>query len=240
MMDQLSSVGVQFIPGVLDVLVQQNIDYYKRLETERAENPCFRGIMKRRDWAISPIYKLNRPIRPWSLHMISGKERKLLGRARRTPGLYKRINPKTGRLTTALLADTNERIHSSVRARLACRGLSAKDRKVWKCKPLTRAWRLRQVPVQFQDPIPRDAPWGPQNGMEAEAGPSEETGHVLGSSELRWVWEYVGSEQVAPTVRTLVEENMGPFETHLLNISVGKNRQVLHRAEVEDFSRFER
>lgn len=126
MMDQLASIGVEFIPDFLDALVKQNIDYYinSNAETEGKKRPRARKILRKKVWATRPIYKANHPIRPWSLHMIHGTGgfvNDLFGQAKRSPGRYKRINPRTGGHTTAPLVDTNERIHSSVRVRLACR-----------------------------------------------------------------------------------------------------------------------
>lgn len=120
-------------------------------------------------------------------------------------------------------------------------GLSIKDHAVWRCKPLTREWRPRHVPFQFHDPISENASWGPHNevGSRAQAGPSREQGEeVSGPPKPRWVWEYAGPESGAPTTRTMVEENMGPFEKHLQKISIGKDRKVLDTADQEKFSKF--
>ncbi|KAI0128746.1 hypothetical protein BJ170DRAFT_701492 [Xylariales sp. AK1849] len=238
MMDQLSSVNVEFIPGVLERLFEQNVEYYKSLQPKKM-NKIISVKTKPRFWAAKHIHIANEPIRPWALHKISSANSvlyNLAGRVPRSPGLYKKIDAKTGRTTKAFLEDTNERIHSSVRVRLACQGLSINDEEVWKCEPLLRLWRPRRVPVQFYDPVPPNATWGPVDRFEPAAngaGPS-----TAGEKELRWVWDYIGPEKHAPMNRTIVEENLGPFEKRLLNLAAGKDHHVFEYADEEDFAKF--
>ncbi|ORY69776.1 uncharacterized protein BCR38DRAFT_502653 [Pseudomassariella vexata] len=241
MMDQLSSVDVEFTNDALDRLFDQNVKYYENLKP-KDEKMIRRALSKSRPiyWAIKKIHDANNPIRPWSLHTTHSSGNaiyKLVGDITRTPGLYKKINPNTGQPTKAFLEDTNERIHSSVRVRLACQGLGADDKEVWKCLPLLELWRPRQVPVQFHDPIPDHAVWGP-NGVIEEPGPSTANPPGPTADGLRWVWEYIGPEEGAPTIRTMVEENMGPYEKHLLKLSTGKEDVVVF-ADEEDFSSFD-
>jgi hypothetical protein len=141
MMDQLASVQIEFIPEVLDTLLQRNFDYYQSIgKTKRkhckSSQPsfccikCGDAITKPRYWALKPIHTANDPVRPWGLHKIEAVKScmyKLTGEKERTPGMYKKIDPSTGKATHAYLEDTNERIHSSVRFRLACQGLSVND-----------------------------------------------------------------------------------------------------------------
>ncbi|KAI1807876.1 hypothetical protein F4811DRAFT_549311 [Daldinia bambusicola] len=266
MMDQLSSVGCEFVDDALERLHDRNVRYYYSLtqkrEREKAASACgCCGAIcqkKPRPWAAMPIFDPNKPVRPWSLHSIQAVKSPvydLIGRVTRSPGMYKKMNPQHGWPTRAFLKDTNERIHSSVRVRLACEGLGLNDKSIWKCPALLRSWRPRRVAESFPDPVPQDANWGPKakgndrgeqsnnanNSSVAtskaiyDADESESTTTQEGSSsqELRWVWEYIGPEKGAPYVRTLVEENIGPWERHLLELSVGKVH-VYKYAEAQD------
>ncbi|KAI2630760.1 hypothetical protein GGR54DRAFT_648322 [Hypoxylon sp. NC1633] len=263
MMDQLTSVGCEFVDNAIDKLYDRNVQYYHSLKPEHSKRDkcakCCCGccsairLKKRIPWAARPIFDLNKPVRPWSLHgiqAVSSPMYDLAGRSTRSPGMYRKINPGNGRRLQAFLEDTNERIHSSVRVRLACEGLGLNDSDVWGCPALLQAWRPRRVVQKFPDPIPPNARWGPNNSdskwkpsvrYETAEGASSvdptpstviygggenETGSVTQegnpSNELRWVWEYIGPKKGAPYVRTLVEENMGPWERHLLQLSMGK------------------
>lgn len=53
----------------------------------------------------------------------------------------------------------------------------------------------------------------------------------------RWVWEYIGPEITAPAVRTMVEENLGPYEQRLLALAAGKVH-VYKYAEKQDVNEF--
>ncbi|KAK8089452.1 hypothetical protein PG997_004413 [Apiospora hydei] len=198
MMDQLASVGIEFIPDALDRVYNQNVAYYQQ------ENFA-------KNWAIKPIVKANKPVRPWALHKTVQASGVLLTTPR-TPGRYKKINPDTGKITKTFLEDTNERIHSSVRVRIACAGLSPGDKGEWKCPSLLAYWRPRKVMADFHDPTATEE--------DASSGDSP-----------RWVWEYAGTEAGAPAVRTMVEENLGPYEKHLLKISGGKPSVVDYAEE---------
>lgn len=57
--------------------------------------------------------------------------------------MYKKIDPKSGRPLPEFLEDTNERIHPSVRVRLACEGLGLNDSDVWNCPSLLRVSSVR-------------------------------------------------------------------------------------------------
>ncbi|KAK6865709.1 hypothetical protein PG995_002237 [Apiospora arundinis] len=192
MMDQLASIGIEFIPNALERVYNKNVDYYH--QRPYPEN-----------WAIEPIVKANAPVRPWALHKtVQDKSAlyKVTLSAPRTPGLYKKVNPDTGKATMVFLKDTNERVHSSVRVRIACEGLAPGDEGGWNCPSLLTYWRPRKIQATFYDPTAT---------QQAEDGDSS-----------RWVWEYAGPDSGAPTTKTMVEENMGPYEQHLLELSGGK------------------
>ncbi|KAI9166767.1 hypothetical protein HJFPF1_02881 [Paramyrothecium foliicola] len=213
MMDQLASIGVEFDVSSLDRIFKQTADYYLGFA---AENASF--DVKEKRWAVDPIFSNNQPVRPWGLGAIQDKQSllyRLSGITNRTPGLYRQANPRTGIEDGNFLLDTNERIHSSVRIRLACQGLGLNDKSTWKCAALSQ-WRLKRTDAQYNDPVPRHPKWAP------DAGDHDHHNGVPGS---RWIWEYAGSERSAPTdpkQRILVEEPLGPFERYCMKIAGGQ------------------
>ncbi|KAK4463879.1 hypothetical protein QBC42DRAFT_304483 [Cladorrhinum samala] len=77
--------------------------------------------------------------RPWGLGLIRAPTSVVTtwaGKTIRRPGMFMRVDEATNEDTAEPLLGTNERIHSSVRVRLACRGLGLDDRAVWECKSL--------------------------------------------------------------------------------------------------------
>ncbi|KAI1169632.1 hypothetical protein F4777DRAFT_592574 [Nemania sp. FL0916] len=249
MMDQLSSVGCEFQPNALERAFASTVRYYTHQEQERA----IRRSLKKSIWAAVPIYESNKPIRPWALHSIQSATSplyNLVGSVSRAPGMYKRINPKNGRPLPEFLEDTNERIHPSVRVRLACEGLGLNDWEIWHCPSLLKYWRPRRVPQQFSDPVPRRAEWGPSrtnSRVETTTNMGEQSGSagIAASASMeslqmlsqdpseRWVWVYTGPEATAPAVKMMVEENLGPFEQRLLELAAGKVH-VYKYAEEQD------
>lgn len=221
MMDQMASVGVEFDLSCLERVAKSTINYYK---SEKAASK--KGGPK---WAIDPIYSNNQPVRPWALGSINKAGSfiyKLAGFQNRTPGLYKRTDPKTDRETNIFLQDTNERIHCSARIRLACKGLGLDDKAVWTCPSLAN-WQLKYTSETYKDPIPQSPSWwqGPpdESGLERQQGG-------------RWIWEYAGpksSEPTDPKQRIIVEEPLGPYERYLLQLSAGTPNVYLF-AETQD------
>ncbi len=137
-MDQLSSVGCEFQPHALDRAFKTTLRYYTNQEPESVSRHRKHRLSI---WAEKSIYESNEPIRPWSLHYIqsaTGPLYNLVGSVSRAPGMYKKINPKNGRPLPEYLEGTNERIHPSVRVRLACAGLGLNDTEVWNCLSLLK------------------------------------------------------------------------------------------------------
>ncbi|KAI0143573.1 hypothetical protein GGR57DRAFT_508048 [Xylariaceae sp. FL1272] len=172
MMDQLSSVGVEFLPDSLNKLFERTTNFYQHHTHNRLLDRCAACVARYSGgsklnaamWAEKSIYEADRPVRPWALHAIEssrGMLAKLAGSVTRTPGMYHKINPVNGRALPEFLEDTNERIHPSVRVRLACEGLGLNDTDLWHCASLLKYWRPRRVPEQFYDPVSRTAEWGP-------------------------------------------------------------------------------
>ncbi|KAI0526383.1 hypothetical protein F5B22DRAFT_632877 [Xylaria bambusicola] len=253
MMDQLSSVGCEFRPDALERAFETTMKYYTNQEPESASH---HRKYRPPGWAEKSIYESNKPVRPWSLHYIqsaTGPLYNLVGSVTRAPGMYKKINPKDGRPLSEFLEDTNERIHPSVRVRLACEGLGPNDSDVWHCPSLLQYWRPRRVSAQFFDPISRTTDWGSashRDDSETATQQSRQAGSVADTETIvteslqmlsldpseRWVWEYVGPEITAPTIRTMVEENLGPYERRLLHLAAGKVH-VCEYAEKQDINK---
>ncbi|KAM3467475.1 hypothetical protein NHJ6243_000096 [Beauveria neobassiana] len=239
MMDQMASVGVEFFaPSVLRMISQQRQQY-----EIKAEQVAARTRKAPPQWAVGTIFDANAPVRPWSMGALQKAPSAIdwiTGKTARTPGQYRRIDPVTGDSRHGpFLLDTNERIHSSARVRLACRGLGINDDGDWTA-PTLAAWRLRRTTTRFADPVPRDPLWDPANHEKvpaAAATAAEEWGRKPNEEEgERWIWEYAGPEEQAPTEkrqRVLVEEPLGPYERFLLN-QVGGTPNVYVFAEGGD------
>ncbi|KAI1098074.1 hypothetical protein F4804DRAFT_350818 [Jackrogersella minutella] len=267
MMDQLSSIGCEFVHDAIERLHDHNVKYYHSIKPKKTKREkcakccgtCCCGARTKEPllWAAKPIFDANKPVRPWSLHSIrsvSSPLYGLVGSVTRSPGMYKKIDPENGRHLRVFLKDTNERIHSSVRTRLACEGLGLNDSKVWECPALLQVWRPCRVAETFPDPVPQDAAWGPQGDGRSTRALTDITNTTAGSIGVgggtpdaatqegnppggqRWVWEYIGPDMNAPYDRKLVEETLGPWENHLLALSTNKG-QVRHYAEVHELSK---
>ncbi|KAH6998621.1 hypothetical protein BKA56DRAFT_626946 [Ilyonectria sp. MPI-CAGE-AT-0026] len=227
MMDQMASVGIEFDAPSLERVFQQNKAYYETTSV------ALNGKKKKGlDWAVSPIYEGNLPIRPWGLGAINKASSllyKLSGQTIRSPGLYKPTDPKTKIDADRFLMDTNERIHSSVRIRIACKGLGLNDKAVWDCPALLKSWKVKRTQEDYEDPVPFHPDWDPE--MEKDA-----FGHPSDWKKGRWIWEYCGEEKNAPTdkkQRILVEEPLGPYERYLLKLSAGAPN-VYHFADTKE------
>ncbi|KAK2591853.1 hypothetical protein QQS21_010462 [Conoideocrella luteorostrata] len=201
MMDQMASVGVEFDAPSLKRVVELTDDFYQSPEAQSSKkNP--RGI---RQWAADPIYERNKPFRPWGLGAIQkagGLVYSLSGDSIRTPGMYKQVDPKTTLCKEKFLQDTNERVHSSVRVRLACEGLGLNDESVWTCTALSD-WRLKRAT------------------FEMDEGPRYQDHYRERLSREGWIWKYVGAERNAPNQKVMTEEPLGPYERYLLDLSGG-------------------
>lgn len=217
-MDQMASIGTEFDKASLDRIFNQAVEYYQNLAAMEHEQ----GLSLGPQWAIDPIYRNNMPVRPWALGEIqqtSGMIHWLSGNAPRTPGLYRQTDPHTEHDQGSFLLDTNERIHSSVRVRLACAGLGLNDQGTWTCPSMAK-WKLKRTSTKYKDPVPRNPTWGMNGDSDRYGGrrPNEK-------DVDRYVWEYAGPERDAPTdskQRVLVEEPLGPYERYLLKVAGGR------------------
>lgn len=176
----MASVGVEFDLSCLERVAQSTINYYKSQKSASKKGP---------KWAVDPIYTNDQPVRPWALGSINKAGSfiyKLAGFENRTPGLYKRTDPKTDRETNVFLQDTNERIHCSARVRLACKGLGLDDKSAWTCPSLSN-WQLKYTNETYEDPIPQDPSWwqGPPDESGADRRQGEDgSGYMQGQRAL--------------------------------------------------------
>lgn len=208
-MDQLASIGVEFNHRALERCVSQSKSFYIAQQKKN----------KGKQWACEPIYSSNHPLRPWGLGAIQ-KTTSLLyslaGKITRSPGRYRQVNAKTEVRDGPFLKDTNERIHSSARIRLACEGLGLNDKLPWDNAALKKHWKLVLSQKDYHDPVPNHPDWEPQEHREncSIQHPSE-------CKDGRWVWEYSGPSKNAPVCKVMVEEPLGPYERHLLRLTGG-------------------
>ena len=198
----MASIGVEFDTPSLRRVYENTVDFYlSGLDPDAKPDK-----RKLRQWAVDPIYDNNKPVRPWALGAIqkaSGFLYSLSGETTRTPGMYKQVDPKTSQCRERYLRDTNEKVHSSVRVRLACEGLGLNDDSVWTCAALSD-WRLKRAIFEYHD--------GDVNGNGYAEKPSREG----------WVWKYAGHEQNAPNQRVMAEDTLGPYERYFLDLAGGK------------------
>lgn len=219
-MDQLASIGVAFLDEYIDQIFAKNVQYY---ENPPKQHFSLSKIFSRpsTQWAIAPIYDKHKPVRPWALGKIYNSKTGIwipAGTGYRTPGLNVRADPDTGKPTRELMTHTNERVHSCVRVRLELEGLGEDDVGPYKAHALLgKGWRLRRRQIRVEDPIPWNATWGPG------APPPETTG----PDDVRWVWEYDGSDE--PDERIMIEETLGPYERKLLLLNRGKKAYKKYR-----------
>ncbi|KAK4190350.1 hypothetical protein QBC35DRAFT_461086 [Podospora australis] len=252
MMDQLASIGVGFDEETIMRIFSETKKHYlelaeqdEKLQAELAATKektldeiaagnddevggCCSSILARfssvlpvkiNRWAMQPIYRNNNPIRPWGLGQIQG----LQGLGTRSPGTYKRLDPVTGSETNLFLEGTNERIHSSVRIRLAVEGLGLNDRGIWKAPALKGAWRLRTVSTMaFHDPIPSTIEtWEPTG--QAQASTAENTGGLVEKAAETIVAK--DSDTTASEAQTMVD--LAAEQQRPLNIPKGSEAQTL-------------
>lgn len=203
MMDQLASIGIAFEEDTIDRIFKENVCYYfDQDQQSKPKSPSSKH--KRREWAIPSIYDEHKPVRPWALGEIVQSETgiyHLAGSTTRTPGLYRRMDCETGQPTDEFLANTNERIHRSVRIRLSLEGLGYDDEGRYKCRALLKKgpWLLERLRMVSHDV----------------------DGYPEQSSEYRWGWVYDGPKEDAPPKLIMMEESLGPYERRLLHLNKG-------------------
>jgi Uncharacterized alpha/beta hydrolase domain (DUF2235) len=217
MMDQLVSIGIAFEDTTIDRLFQENASYYfdQHQKSKSASNSSTRKSWTQ--WAISPVYNEHKPVRPWGLGEIDEPATgfyRLAGKTIRTPGMYRRVDPDTGLPTAEFLANTNERIHRSVRIRLELQGLGYNDVGSYRCPALLKEgpWRLQRMRVIFRNSM----------SDRLTRSPSRISGEIEPDQAYSWAWEFVGPKEDAPPEVIMVEEPLGPYERRLLLLNKGE------------------
>jgi hypothetical protein len=152
-------------------------------------------------WAVEPIYVRNTPVRPWALSaLLQGRDLTaglfwLAGYEIRSPNMYRRPDPWTAKPTSQFLENTNERMHCSVRVRLALQGLGLNDNARWDAPALKGRWKLKRTKEKFDDPIPATVlTWEPQSqeaiaAVTGQSSPPVEAngGMTSGDAEAEYV-----------------------------------------------------
>ncbi|KAF2197581.1 hypothetical protein GQ43DRAFT_475313 [Delitschia confertaspora ATCC 74209] len=133
--------------------------------------------------------------RGWSLGKIVNSVTfpvSILGREARTPSMYNRLDPKSGRETNQPLMETNETVHPSVRARIQLGGKGYEDQGRYSSHALAD-WKTETVQIRSDDAV---------NGTGVK-------------KQIKWV--YKGS-QPRGQGREMLEEPLGQFELELLKM----------------------
>ncbi|KAI3555236.1 peptidoglycan binding domain-containing protein [Colletotrichum abscissum] len=178
--------------------------------------------------------------RPWGLGQIRYPTSRLQtwsGTTIRHPGTFMRTDPETNQDTDQPLLNTNERIHSSVRVRLACQGLAMDDDGVWDCKALATAddgsglWKLERgsgLNASEADSV-KD---GKTRKLDLDAEGDVLKPYPVQKEDSQWKWVLASKHPNAfPLAGVLPEEPLtGYWERKLLALTAG-NPDVWRWAE---------
>ncbi|KXH41149.1 peptidoglycan binding domain-containing protein [Colletotrichum simmondsii] len=178
--------------------------------------------------------------RPWGLGQIRYPTSRLQtwsGTTIRHPGTFMRTDPETNQDTDQPLLNTNERIHSSVRVRLACQGLAMDDDGIWDCKALATAddgsglWKLERgsgLNASEADSVRDDK----TRELDLDAEGDVLKPYPVQKEDSQWKWVLAGKQPNAfPLAGVLPEEPLtGYWERKLLALTAG-NPDVWRWAE---------
>lgn len=175
--------------------------------------------------------KLWATARPWALGQLrtpTSAIQKFAGTTVRRPGMSVRVDPDTNEDLDDPLLRTGERVHSSVRVRLACRGLGVDDAVVWGCEGLLKdgLWKLERGTGYSEEEEQALEAYRPAELARREDYPVDKL-YDAGSGRDRWRWVYqkqVSGEEEhrMPQTTVLPEEPMvGYWERLLLGMTVG-------------------
>ncbi|KAI8314169.1 peptidoglycan binding domain-containing protein [Colletotrichum sp. SAR11_240] len=136
---------------------------------------------------------------------------------------------KLARPCDEALLNTNERILSSVRVRLACQGLALDDAEIWDCKPLTRAadgsalWKLERGSGLTSSELDQTKNFRPR---ESDLGTGEFDGKLypVGDRDGQWRWVLVDKRRGAVSLEKVLPEEpvTGYWERYPLALTAGK------------------
>ncbi|CAN8104021.1 unnamed protein product [Discula destructiva] len=154
----------------------------------------------------------------------------------RRPGCFMRVDPELNTDTEEPLINTNERVHSSVRVRLACKGMGLDDKETWPCdslltddshqsKPL---WKLERGSAIDPRQLESDEDfWTIELRKKEYDGVKYEAQD--GDGSWKWVLQQDGvvknsvGKVVCPMVKVLPEEPLlGYWERHFLELARGE------------------
>ncbi|KAJ5389922.1 uncharacterized protein N7496_000990 [Penicillium cataractarum] len=219
MMDQLADLGVSFEEDTIDRIFRESVLYYYDQDQDGRQTNDSPKHDRWKQWAVDSIYEEHRPVRPWGLGEMIQPDigfYKLAGKTTRTPGMYRRTDPDTALPTREYLEHTNERIHRSVRIRLALEGLNYDDVGLYKCRALLRKgpWLLQKARVRTRREIRDRDSYG------------DEEDDIQFKEEYRWEWVYDGPPEETPASVIMPEEALGPYEKKLLGMNKGTSLSV--------------
>ncbi|KAK1759006.1 hypothetical protein QBC47DRAFT_370881 [Echria macrotheca] len=199
----------------------------------------------------TPVKLGTPPGRPWALGQLRFPDsffQCFVGSWVRTPGMTMRVNPENNADTTTPLERTEERIHSSVRVRLACQGLGWDDRAPWECKALTgnptNGVRWRLVKGKSRERLVGGGKICGSDHEEGVNGETHDNGTLYplgeGDCDWHWVWDRKGTGRggkasLEPKVRHIPEEPLdGYWERYLLGLSAGEKGRDVWRFALEN------
>ncbi|KAH8891804.1 peptidoglycan binding domain-containing protein [Thozetella sp. PMI_491] len=263
MCDQLTSVGVEFERKSMEAVFKKDLRYaaahpYPHVPSGSsvpipfATNAVFPAADEARnrdekdcDWKHEhpdgTPEQLWATARPWGLGQLrypTSWLQKMLGTADRRPGLFMRVDPESNEVTAEPLLSTEERIHSSVRVRLASGGLGLDDKALWECRALTKGpdggplWVLeKDVAGQLAGLSTQEDDCNAQSDLQDGA-------YMLEKGDGQWVWSFAGKSssksihgQEVPQAKYLPEEPMtGYWERLLLSFTKG-NADIWRQSE---------
>lgn len=155
------------------------------------------------------LWKLDPEPRPWGMGQTRYPDSWLTvaaGTIVRRPGCFMRVDPDTNEDTEEPLLNTNERIHASVRVRLALCGMAMDDREAWTCPSL-----LKDDSGRKGQPIWRLEKGGEVNSQErisqASGKGGYETYHVQ-KSDGEWNWALNKNAVVKNGMKKSIRPNM--------------------------------
>ena len=252
MCDQLATIGVEFEKEAMKAVFKKDLRYaaahpfphvpsgssvpkpFASSSTFPAADAGRKRDVKDCDWKDhhpdGTPEELWATARPWALGQTrypTSWLQKVMGIADRRPGLFMRVDPETNEDTDEPLLNTNERVHSSVRVRLACGGLGLDDKEVWECKALTKDDRGKPLWKLERDVVGTFSKLGTADSSSAAA---HDDAYTLQKGDDQWIWTYSGnvknesaSDMAVPQSSTLLEEPLvGYWERLLLSMTRGQ------------------
>ncbi|KAL3291274.1 peptidoglycan binding domain-containing protein [Colletotrichum asianum] len=228
MCDQLSSVGVEFNPRHVEAIFNQGLRY--------SAGHTF-SYVPQGSWV---LWLSAKKFLPWAkpeicaakISSVKRDAAECIGKDSHPAGsekdLWKLARPWNQDSDEALL-NTNERILSSVRVRLACQGLALDDAEIWDCKPLTRAadgsalWKLERGSGLTASELDQTKSFRPR---ESDLGTGEFDGKLypVGDRDGQWRCVLVDKRRGAVSLKEVLPEESvtGYWERYLLALTAGK------------------